>query len=662
MITPKSIQLILETTRIEDIVGDFVNLKRRGVNMIGNCPFHSEKTPSFTVSPTKNLFKCFGCGKGGSPVTFLMEHENYSYPEALRWLAQKYNIRIEETETTAEYNAEKQLQDSLYIVTEFAGKYYQQQLFDTDKGKSIGLSYFKERGFREETVRRFALGYAPEGWNHLTQYAENQGFTKEHLNKVGLTVIKEDKSFDFFRNRVIFPIHNLSGKITAFAGRVLGKIDNQPKYINSPETDIYHKSKSLYAFHLAKNAIRQADECILTEGYTDVISLHQAGIENVVASSGTSLTIEQIALIKRYTSNIIILYDGDAAGIKAALRGLDMVLEQDANVKILLLPDGDDPDSYIKKVGATAFREYLKKNVTDFIVFKINLLLAEAAGDPIKKVNLTKDIVVSIAKMPDPIKRAVFVRECSVRMQIDEGLLAAEINKHLTSAFQKKHAERVAAQEKAATTPPPNDEFLTYAEPTTIPTIELPKTQPNVTPDEHQERDFVRVLMEHGGKKYEKTHEMQVAGFMLSNIQDILGRFENQRYARVAKITLTALTDGAAIDTNFYLHHPESDIRQLAIELLHSPYEYSVGWDARQMPLQTQATPENNQYHDARQAVHRLKLKKIAQLLEENQVALQQAQLKKDDEEIDLLLQIKMVLNKQRNDLALFFKKVYFSK
>jgi DNA primase len=288
--------------------------------------------------------------------------------------------------------------------------------------------------------------------------------------------------------------------------------------------------------------------------------------------------------------------------------------------------------------------------------------LAEAAGDPIKKVNLTKDIVVSIAKMPDPIKRAVFVRECSVRMQIDEGLLAAEINKHLTSAFQKKHAERVAAQEKAATTPPPNDEFLTYAEPTTIPTIELPKTQPNVTPDEHQERDFVRVLMEHGGKKYEKTHEMQVAGFMLSNIQDILGRFENQRYARVAKITLTALTDGAAIDTNFYLHHPESDIRQLAIELLHSPYEYSVGWDARQMPLQTQATPENNQYHDARQAVHRLKLKKIAQLLEENQVALQQAQLKKDDEEIDLLLQIKMVLNKQRNDLALFFKKVYFSK
>jgi DNA primase len=662
MINQKTVQTILEVTRIEDIVGDFVNLKRRGVNMIGNCPFHSEKTPSFTISPVKNLFKCFGCGKGGTPVTFLMEHENYTYPEALRWLAKRYNIRIEETENSSEYNAEKQRQDSLYIVTDFAGKYYQNQLFDTDKGKSIGLGYFKERGFREETVRRFGLGYAPEGWGLLTQYAESEGFTKEYLQRVGLTVIREDKSFDFFRNRVIFPIHNLSGKITAFAGRVLGKADHQPKYINSPETDIYHKSKSLYAFHLAKNAIRQTDECILTEGYTDVISLHQAGIENVVASSGTSLTIEQIALIKRYTSNIVILYDGDAAGIKAALRGLDMVLEQDANVKILLLPNGEDPDSYIKKVGATVFREYLKKNVTDFIVFKINLLLEEAAGDPIKKVNLTKDIVISIAKMPDPIKRTVFIRECSVRMHIEESVLNAEVNKHITFALQKRRGEKVAGQDKLPTNTATNEAVLEYETDIQIPSIEIPKPKSAVSPDEHQERDFIRVLMEHGGKPYEMDKNMHVSAFMLRNVKDIIDRFENARYKNVVNNTLQAMENGVDIDTTFYLHHAIPDIRQLAIELLYSPYEYSVGWEAKQMPLQTQKTPELNQYHDATQAVYRLKLKKVIQLLDENRTALQQAQTKNDVEEVDLLLQIKMILDKQRNELAFFFKKVYFSK
>ncbi|MCI5080604.1 MAG: DNA primase, partial [Saprospiraceae bacterium] len=349
MITQKSVQEILETAKVEDVIQDFVNLKRRGVNMIGLCPFHNEKTPSFTVSPAKNIYKCFGCGKAGNPVQFLMDHENLSFPEALRWLAQKYGIEIEEKQVSQEVIEERQRLDSLYIVNKFARDFFAEQLFETDRGKSVGLSYFKQRGFREDIIRKFGLGYSPAQSDLLTVTAKQKGYNIDLMKEVGLT---SKYGRDFFRDRVMFTIHNLSGKVIGFGGRILQKDVKAPKYINSPETEIYNKSKVLYGAFFAKTAIRKQDECILVEGYTDVISLHQDGIENVVASSGTSLTVDQIRLVKRYTQNIKILYDGDKAGIKAALRGLDLVLAQDMNVKVVLLPEGEDPDSYLQGVGS----------------------------------------------------------------------------------------------------------------------------------------------------------------------------------------------------------------------------------------------------------------------------------------------------------------------
>lgn len=360
MITQKTIQEVMNTAKVEDVVGDFVNLRRRGVNLIGNCPFHDEKTPSFTVSPSKNIYKCFGCGKAGDPVRFIMDHEHISFPESIRFLAQKYRIEVEETEQTAQEIENKHIIDSYYIVNQFAKDYYTDVLFNRVEGKNIGLSYFKERGFREATIKKFQLGYATDDRDEFTKKAIDKKFNIEHLRTLGLTT-KSD--VDFFRARVMFTIHNISGKVVAFAGRTLSSDKKQPKYINSPESDIYNKRAVLYGLYFAKEAIRKQDECILVEGYTDVISLHQGGIENVVASSGTSLTKEQIRLVKRYTPNIKIIYDGDQAGIKAALRGLDLVLESDLNVKLVLLPDGHDPDSFLASQGSDAFNQDRKSVV-----------------------------------------------------------------------------------------------------------------------------------------------------------------------------------------------------------------------------------------------------------------------------------------------------------
>ena len=439
MITQKTIAEIFETAKIDEVVGDFVNLRRRGVNMIGLCPFHNEKTPSFTVSPNKGIYKCFGCGKGGNSVNFVMEHEQFSYPEALRYLAKKYGIKIEEKQLSPEQDLERQRQDSLFIINDFAVNYYHDNLMNSDIGKSVGLSYFKQRGFREETIKKFQLGFAFDKNDHLTLSMVNKGYNLELLKTVGLT---SRYGRDFFRNRVQFPIHNLSGKVIGFGGRILVTDKKQPKYLNSPETEIYNKSRVLYGIYFAKKAIRQEDNCFLVEGYTDVISLNQAGIENVVASSGTSLTVGQIQLIKRYTPNITILYDGDAAGVKAALRGLDLVLEQDMNVKVVLLPEGEDPDSFVQSVGTEKFKEYIKEKASDFILFKTNLILKETANDPIKRASLIKDIVESIARIPDPIKRSVFVRECSRLMEMSEQILIDEANKAVMRLVKNRKKER----------------------------------------------------------------------------------------------------------------------------------------------------------------------------------------------------------------------------
>ncbi|HQO87129.1 MAG TPA: DNA primase, partial [Bacteroidia bacterium] len=449
MIPKETVELIIETSRIEEVVGDFVSLKKRGANLLGLCPFHNEKTPSFTVSPAKGIYKCFGCGKAGDSVRFMMEHEAFTYPEALRYLAEKYKITIEETIPTVEEIQKQDERESLFVLYSFAQKFFSEKLFNTEEGRAIGLSYFNERGFNEAVIEKFQLGYAPDQWDALSQAVTENKFNRQLYEKSGLAVVKEQeqdsqKVYDRFRGRVIFPIHNLSGRVIAFGARQLANDPKSPKYINSPETDIYHKSKSLYGISFARKSIIQHDECFLVEGYTDVVSLFQAGVENVVASSGTSLTPEQIRLIARFTGNITILYDGDPAGIKASLRGIDLILEEGLNVKVVLFPDGDDPDSFARKNSTIQLIDYISKNAVDFIGFKTSLLLEEVANDPVRKAALIRDIVESISRIPDGIKRSLYTSQCATQMDVPEQVLITELNKIRRNLYKKDNEHQQA--------------------------------------------------------------------------------------------------------------------------------------------------------------------------------------------------------------------------
>ena len=429
MIDQATIQKIFDAADIYEVVSDFVSLKKRGVNYLGLCPFHNEKTGSFTVSPAKGIYKCFGCGKGGNAVNFIMEHEQMSYVEALKYLAEKYHIPVEEKELTEEQRKEKTERESMLIVSSYANEYFQYQLWNTDEGRSVGLGYLRQRGISDEMIRKFGLGYNPEGWGAFTKAAQEKGYKKEFLVKTGLTVENEKGLFDRFRARVMFPVFDLAGKVIAFGGRTMTTDKKISKYLNSPESEIYHKSKTLYGIFLAKKSIVQQDRCILVEGYTDVISFHAKGIENVVASSGTSLTIEQIRLIRRLTPNVTIIYDGDAAGIKASLRGIDLVLEEGLNVRVLLLPDGEDPDSFARSHTPQDLADFIANNETDFINFKTKLLLGTAGDDPVERARLITDIVRSIAKIPDNIVRSVYVRETAHQLDVEERVLYTEIAK-----------------------------------------------------------------------------------------------------------------------------------------------------------------------------------------------------------------------------------------
>ncbi|NJL75382.1 MAG: DNA primase [Saprospiraceae bacterium] len=647
MIPQQTVQEIMETAKIEEVIGDFINLKRRGVNLIGLCPFHGEKTPSFTVSPTKNIYKCFGCGKGGNAAQFIMEHEQYTFPEALRYLAQKYGIELAEQEISQEARESFQLQDSLFIINQFAAHFFENQLINTEKGKHIGLSYFQERGFREHTIKKFNLGFAPEQYDALTKVAQQNGYNIDLLRKLGLTT---NNDRDFFRDRVMFTIHNLSGKPIAFAGRTLQKDKKVPKYINSPETEIYVKNKVLYGIHLAKQAIRKADECILVEGYTDVISLHQAGIENVVASSGTSLTIGQIQLIKRYTPNIKILYDGDSAGINAALRGLDLILEQDMNVKVVLLPPSEDPDSYVQKVGSTGFENYIDQQAKDFIFFKTNLLIAASANDPIKKTLLIQDIVGSIAKISDPIKRSLYVRECADLMNVKEILLIEEVNKLLQRQFKKEGIERQK----------PEEIDRPIANLRVVKTEDEPQTEGEVTgQDTFQEQDIVRILMTLGHHVFDVSENMSVAEFVLGNLETVLDSFEHPLYRTIVTSAYEHLVAHQFLSTSFYLEHANPEIRKLAIHFATPPYEYSQGWEKRDVYLQTQEMPEQNFTADSVQALKRFTLKKLIRRCEENHRKIQHAS--NEPEQLMTLLKVQQKLLEVRNNLAKELKTVVFS-
>ena len=643
MIKKNTVREILETVKVDDVVGDFVNLKRRGTNLIGLCPFHNEKTPSFNVNPARNIYKCFGCGRGGDAVNFLMEHEHLSFPESLRWVAAKYGIEIEEVELTAEELAEQQIADSLYIANQFAQEYFEQQLFDSDRGRSVGLSYFKNRGFREETIKKFGLGYAPFGRNEFLKKAIQIGHKQEVLEKAGL--VKGDR--DFFRDRVMFAIRNLSGKVIGFGGRILQKNVKAPKYINTPETDVYNKSKVLFGAYHAKQAIRRHDECIITEGYTDVISLHQSGIENVVASSGTSLTVDQIRLIKRYTPNAKMLFDGDAAGTKAALRGINLLLEQDLNVKVVLLPDGEDPDSYLQKVGLTVFQDYLEHKAEDFIFFKANLLLKDAGNDPVKRTAVIKDIVGSIALIPDPLKRSLYIKECARLFGVEERLLLVEINKIIAHRIQKHQQKQKAQPQYDPSFPTEEPQFHQQENEEG----HLPPATKTAIGDEYQERDLVRLLILFGHEKTEDDEHKIYAEKILADIDDLIDNFEDPLYQRIVKECQIKVAKGEEYSALYFKEHETEEIRTLAINLFISPYEYSENWEKHDIIL-NQKLPDQNYDNDIAQGVKYFRRRKLGGLCQEVKKEIKKLEGKDDEQELILHLKLLQRLQKLRNDIA----------
>jgi DNA primase len=572
MIDQLTIDRIIEAARIEDVVGEFVTLKKKGVNMVGLCPFHTDKTPSFYVSPSKNICKCFACGEGGSAVHFIMKHEQLTYYEALKYLAKKYNIEIQEKELTEEQKNAYNERESLFILNDYARTYFTNTLHQHIEGKTVGLSYFKERGFREDIIKKFQLGYSLEQRDALTQDAIKNGFKKEYLVKTGLTIEGDNYLVDRFRGRVIFPVHTLSGKTVAFGGRILKKAENTGKYVNSPESDIYHKSDHLYGIYFAKQAITKADRCYLVEGYTDVISMHQAGIENVVSSSGTALTEGQIRLIHRFTSNITVLYDGDAAGIKAALRGIDLLLEDGMNVKVVLLPEGEDPDSFAKKQNAESLINYLKQNEVDFIRFKTQLLLDEAGNDPIKRASLISDIVNSISIIPDSIIRSVYTRDCSVLLGIDERVLVDEVNKKRLTALEKESLKRPQTNGSATQILSPTQ---TPAEFQATPTTQSALDKYELAILYYVVRFGSLAIIQRPAEDNEEIDNTTVLEYIKFDLERDGLSFQNSLYKQILEEATSHLDDPDFVPSRYFLAHPQQEISKLTADLLEDRYELS---------------------------------------------------------------------------------------
>ena len=580
MIKPETIQTIFDTARVEEVVGDFVSLKKRGANYLGLCPFHNEKTPSFSVSPSKGIYKCFGCGKAGNSVNFVMEHEHYSYPEALKWLASKYNIEIEEEELTPERQEQLDERDSMFALNTFVSKYFSSNLNENNEGLTLGLSYLKERGFLESTIKKFELGYAIDKWSDYSDHSLKNGYKKEVLVKTGLSIDKENGLIDRFRGRVMFPIHNLTGKVIGFGGRILSSAKNVAKYLNSPESEIYIKSKVLYGIYFARNAIVKKDNCYLVEGYTDVISLHQNGIENVVASSGTSLTEDQIKLIKRFSQNITILYDGDPAGIKASFRGIDMILSQGMNVKIVLFPEGEDPDSFARKHRTSEIEEYISTQATDFIRFKTKLLLQETEGDPAARAKLIKDIVETISFIPDGISRTVFIQECSTLMNVPEQTLMNQLNKVLRNNYRKKNRSQELRDLPIPEEKAPKQEQIRFDP------LEL----------EPLEDETMKLLLQYGNDSFsmifddedeEQEEIINVADFVIEELESDKITFSKEVYNLIIEELKKLRESNKDFDQKYFTLHSNSEISQCVINLISDKYELSENWEKNKIYVKT---------------------------------------------------------------------------
>jgi DNA primase len=644
MIIKSTIDRIMEATDIVEVIGEFVQLKKRGANYVGLSPFANERTPSFTVSPAKGIFKDFSTGKGGSAVTFLMELEKFSYPEALKWLAKKYGIEVEETVEAPENREEDLRRESLMIVSGYAAKFFHESLLETDEGKSIGLSYFKERGFSNDIIKKFELGYSPDQWEAFTGSALKEGYKEQFLVDSGLSVKRDNGTlYDRYRGRVMFPIHNFTGRVIAFGGRTLKKDKNVPKYVNSPESEIYHKSNVLYGLYFAKKAIREEDNCYLVEGYADVLSVVQAGIENVVASSGTSLTVEQIKLISRFTKNITILYDGDAAGIKAAIRGLDMILEEGLNVKVVTFLDGHDPDSYVQANGSSAFKKYIEENKKDFILFKANTLLKDAGNDPIKKAGVIREIVESIAKIPDSIKASVFIKECSYILQIDERALLSELNK-MRQAKSKKDGQQQQNHNRYQPEMPPD-------EPHFFDEVDLAPSAPKK--EYFQEKEVIRLLLLYGSKMidWDGIANTYIGPFMIAELGDVT--FEHETCKLFVELYQKEVENGILPEDSYFIHHKDKGIVDISIDLLSSKYTLSENWyDMHKIMIHDE---QHNMKATILGAIFHLKKHKVEGMLDNLRIELKNAQTEADQE---ILLNQYMRMKKVEKSISDFLGSV----
>lgn len=633
MITRDTIEEVKNRIDIVDVISDFVTLKKSGQNYKALSPFVNEKTPSFFVVPAKGIFKDFSSGKGGDAFTFVMEHEKLSYAEAIRYLAKKYGVEIKEDRQSDESIAEQSEREGLYILMNFAKDYYKNILLSHEEGRSIGLSYFRERGFNDRTIEKFELGFALEGWENFSREAIAKGYNKELLEKTGLVVKKEDgSSYDRFRGRVIFPVHNISGKVIAFGARMMGKDKNQPKYINSPETDIYHKSDVLYGLYHGKNAIRQHDVCYLVEGYTDVISLHQSDVENVVSSSGTALTESQIKLIHRFTENVTVLFDGDTAGIKAALRGIDMILKSGLNVRVVLFPDGEDPDSYSRKVGTSAFQKFLKEKTQDFVSFKAGLFANEAAGDPIRKAESIKEIVTSIALIPDPVKRSVYIQETSNLLKISESVLLTELNKIRIQEKRKNEKEVLREQEEVT--------------PSVDATAEGASSKIDVqSMVYYQERETIRLLLNYADNKLE---DQSLSDFLVHELEDV--EFVNPVFNEIYATFKNGLASGEVLDNNYFVRKGSEVVKRTVTDLVTPRYETSQHWGEK---FHIYFSKEEDVLNEmALTNVLRLKFRVVQKMMEDNLQLVKQAEAKGDWEELDKTLETQTGLKKAETELA----------
>jgi len=653
MIDNQTVQKILETAQILDVVQDFMTVKRRGTNYIGCCPFHNEKTPSMSVSPAKNIFKCFGCGAAGSPVSFVMRHENMTYPEALKYLAKKYGIHIQEKEFTAQEKEEHEERESMGIVNQFAADFFSNQLINSEEGRAIALTYFQHRGFTDETIQKFQLGYSPQNRQALTNEALSKGYKLKYLEKTGLSIVKEDGyKFDRFCGRVIFPIHSIAGKVVAFGGRIMQNDKKMAKYVNSPESEVYHKSNVLYGIYQAKNEIVKRDKCYLCEGYCDVISMHQSGVTNTVASSGTSLTPGQISVIKRFTSNLTVIYDGDWAGIKASLRGIDLILEQDINVKVVLLPEPEDPDSFARSHTPIELQEYIDSHEEDFIKFKTRILLKDAQ-DPLKKAEVINSIINSISKISNAVTRSVYIKECSHLLDVKEDALYAEtgrtLKKNHEEEMKQKFRQGIAAAGEPTTPPePPIEEFMP-PELMGEGNVPVPAFVTGISA-EIEEKEIAAYLINYGNQEFEnftdaatgEVNSINVATYIIAELMNESMELKNLKYKRVFDEYISHLENGEVLDTNYFLNHPDEEIRNLACEVTIPKDTLSALWQKRGSQCNM---PDDTFRTDIPKTINCYKLKVIRLATKET---LEQLKGKKPEEIKEIMDQVRQLKNVEK--------------